>query len=68
MFFFEQIRSKKFKKKLKLREAQFFFEHWQLFFEHENREAVFEFFFEFFFECLRKSLNIFLKIVFKILF
>ena len=33
-----------------------------LFFELENREAVFGFFFEFFFEGHRKSLNIFLKV------
>ena len=31
--------------------SELFFEHGQFFFEHENREAVFEFFFELFFEC-----------------
>ena len=44
-----------------MREAQFFFEHGQFFFELENREAVLGLFFELFFEGHRKSLNIFLK-------
>ena len=59
---------KKFKKKYKLREAQFFFEGFEFFFEDENREAVLGFFFEFFFEDDWRSRYYFLKVVLKMMF